>query len=333
MRILILFFDSFGFNGENMQYNMGLFFWSFFVLGALNLSSVSAQDFFSANKIVAPGTQAVVLGQGYGFCEGPAGDTLGNIYFSDGKNNTIHFYPFGQKVQVFVDNSTDANGMIFNGHGELCVCEGAAFHVVAIKTRTKEKRILVNQIEGGRFNEPNDLTIDQENGFYFTDPNYKHHGQETVRKEDVYYVSAKGDVSRVSTICKQPNGIILTPDDKTLYIADCAGRKIFKCDVDAPGKLSNERLWIDLGAHPDGMTLDSQGNLYVACGPNGVKIYDPQGQPIGTLGKERGIPYASNCTFGGPNFSILYITAADKFLGIATKVEGMRPRSAQKIEP
>lgn len=283
--------------------------------------------------LVEPKTKAVVLGTGYGFCEGPAGDAIGNIYFSDGQKNSIHFYAFGQKVQTFADDSTDANGMMFDNFGKLCVCEGAAFRVVAIDTRTKEKKVLVNEIEGGRFNEPNDVTIDKVNGFYFTDPNYKHRGQETVRKEDVYYVSPDGEVSRVSTVCRQPNGILLTPDDKYLYVADCAGKKIYRYNVNDPGKLSGETLFIDLDAHPDGMTLDAAGNLYIACGGNGVKIYSSNGKLIGTLGKEYDIPYASNCTFGGPNFSILYITAADKFIGIKTKVQGMRPRSARVIEP
>ena len=285
----------------------------------LALSQTSLED------IVASGTQAVVLGEGYGFCEGPAADTLGNIYFSDGAKDTIHFYPYGQAVQKFA-NSFDANGMMFNSLGELGVCEGAAFQVVAFNPRTKEKRVLVKGIEGDRFNEPNDLTFDAANGFYFTDPNYKHRGQETVRKEDVYYVSNTGEVSRVSTICRQPNGILLTPDDQFLYVADCADRKIYRYKVDGPGKLSDERLWIDIGAHPDGMTLDSKGNLYLACGRAGVLVYDKEGKKIETLSQDHGVPYASNCVFGGPNFSILYITSADKFLGISTKAEGIKSR-------
>ena len=285
------------------------------------------------NDIIAPDTKATVLGEGYSFCEGPASDAVGNVYFSDGKYDTIHFYAHGQKVQKFVTDSFDANGTIFNDLGELCICEGAAFQVVAINTRTKEKRILVDKIEGGRFNEPNDLTTDSTNGIYFTDPNYKHRGQDTVRKEDVYYVSNKGEVSRVSTVCKQPNGIILTPDDKFLYVADCGGKMIYRYKVDVPGKLSDEKLWIDLGAHPDGMTLDAKGNLYISCGPAGVKIYDTAGKEIGTLSKDRDIPYASNCVFGGPDFSILYITSADKFLGIPMKIPGMKPRCHDTTKP
>lgn len=287
----------------------------------------------SLDLLVDPGEKAVVLGTGYGFCEGPAADAVGNIYFSDGVKDSIHFYPYGQIVWPFTTESTDANGMMFNTRGELCVCEGAAFHIVAINTRTGQKRVLVDKIEGGRFNEPNDLTLDAEDGFYFTDPNYKHRGQETVRKEDVYYVSKTGEVSRVSTICEQPNGILLSADGKTLFVADCRGKKIYKYDVDAPGKLSGETLWINLDGHPDGMTLDAKGNLYIACGPKGVMIYDSKGTHLGNLDKKYDIPYASNCTFGGPDFSVLYITASDKFLGLKTKTRGIDPPCAKVREP
>lgn len=277
-------------------------------------------------QIIAPGAEPEVLGTGYGFSEGPAADGRGNVYFSDGKNDSIHFYEVGKAVALFVDDSTDANGMMFNGKGELCVCEGAAYRVVAFDVRTKKKRALfpesaAGQIDGTHFNEPNDLTIDRQDGFYFTDPNYRHRGQETVMKEDTYYCSPEGKITRVSTVCVKPNGVLLTPDDKTLYLADNRGRVIYKYDVLGPGKLANETKWIDLGAGPDGMTLDEHGNLYICCGRAGVKVYSPQGKPIGVIE----VPYASNCCFGGKDFSTLLITSRDKFLGIRTQVRGAKP--------
>lgn len=274
------------------------------------------------SELIDPAARAVVLGTGYGFCEGPAVDPVGNIYFSDGKNDTIHFYPYGRPVQVFTDQSTDANGMMFNAEGELLVCEGAAYRIVAIDTRTGKRRELAKEIDGTHFNEPNDLSIDREGGFYFTDPNYKHRKQESVMKEDTYYVGKTGVVSRVSTICKKPNGVLLSTDEKTLYLADNGNACVYVYDVTGPGKLENERLFTRLGGGPDGMTLDRDGNLYVACGGKGIEIYTRRGEKIGVIGKEQGIPYASNCVFGGPNLSILYITAIDKFLGIATKTQG-----------
>lgn len=299
-------------------------FTRFLLLFVLASSPVFAQEL---SRIVDPAQKAVVLGTGYGFCEGPAVDSVGNVYFSDGAKDSIHFYPYNRPVQLFTDKSTDANGMMFNYKGELMVCEGAAFRVVAYDTLSGEKRIAINEkgllFEGLRFNEPNDLSVDPENGFYFTDPNYKHRKQETVRKQDVYYVDKDGNVSRVSDICKQPNGILLSADAKTLYIADCSDKKLYRYKVTAPGKLIDETMFIDLGAHPDGMSQDVDGNLYIACGNVGVKIYTPEGKFIGTLGKEHGIPYASNCVFGGPGLSVLYVTAADKFLGIQTKTKGI----------
>jgi len=79
------------------------------------------------------------------------------------------------------------------------------------------------------------------------------------------------------------------------------------------------------------MTLDVKGNLYMGCGPAGVLIHDQEGKRIGVLSKDHGISYASNCVFGGPDFSILYITAADKFLGIPTKTEGIKSRHFERV--
>ncbi|MHC4176113.1 MAG: SMP-30/gluconolactonase/LRE family protein [Planctomycetota bacterium] len=274
-------------------------------------------------QIIAPGTQPEVLGTGYGFSEGPAADARGNVYFSDGKNDSIHFYEPGKPVELFVDDSTDANGMMFNGKGELCVCEGAAYRVVAFDVKTKKKRVLASQIDGTHFNEPNDLAVDRQDGFYFTDPNYRHRGQETVMKEDTYYCSPEGKITRVSTVCIKPNGVLLAPDDKTLYLADARGQRIYKYDVVGPGKLAKEILWIDnLGANPDGMTLDEHGNLYICCGRAGVKVYSARGKPIGAIE----VPYASNCCFGGSDFGTLLVTSRDMFLGIKTKVRGIKPR-------
>jgi len=274
------------------------------------------------DDLIAPGTKPDVLGTGYGFCEGPAADGRGNIYFSDGKKDSIHYYEVGKPVALFVDDSTDANGMMFNAQGELCVCEGAAHRVVAIDVTTKEKRVLADQIDGISFNEPNDLAVDRTGGFYFSDPNYQHHGQPTVMKQDTYYCSAEGPVARVSTVCFKPNGVLLSADEKTLYVADARGQRIFRYKVDGPGRLAEETLWINgLGANPDGLTLDEHDNLYICLGRKGIKVFSPKAALLGVIE----VPYASNTCFGGPDFKTLFVTSADKFLGIRTEVVGVKP--------
>ncbi len=275
--------------------------------------------------IISPGTEFQVLGTGYRFTEGPASDAAGNVYFSDGQNDSIHFYEIGRPITLFVGNSTDANGMMFNHTGELLVCEGAAYRIVAFDVQSKQKRVLASEIDGIRFNEPNDLTVDEVDGFYFSDPNYGHRGQPTVMKEDVYYCSPEGRISRVSTVCVKPNGLILSPDGMILYLADNRGERIYQYDVTGPGRLTNERAWTEPGARPDGMTLDLTGNLYVGCGSAGVKVYSPSAEYIGTIS----VPYASNLVFGGTDFKTLFITSRDKFLSVETKVEGIRPPPAK----
>ena len=307
-----------------MKKTFGLLFLGLFLFAGV----VSAQEkaAFPLSDLVEPGTKAVVLGTGYGFCEGPAADAVGNIYFSDGQKDSIHFYAYGRPVEIFVNDSLDANGMMFNRNGNLVSVEGAAYRIVEFDMRTKEKRILAQGIDGKRFNEPNDLAIDFENGFYFSDPNYKHRGQETSMKEDVYYVSKDGEVTRVSTVCKKPNGVLLSADCKTLYVGDNGTSNIYVYDVLGPGKLANERVFVNDAPGSDGMTLDAEGNLYITSG--GIRIYDKTGKHIGTLNADYGVPYASNCVFGGPDFSMLYFTSRDKFLGIPMKVQGQLPPCA-----
>ena len=271
--------------------------------------------------ITSPDTTPELLGDGYGFTEGPAADRQGNVYFSDGTNDSIHRWEPGKPVTRFVGDSTDANGMMFNCRGELYVCEGAAYRIVAFDVHTRTKWVLCSHINGQHFDEPNDLAVDFHNGFYFSDPNYQHRGQPTVMKQDVYYCSAAGQVSRVSTICHKPNGVLLSADDRTFYVADSRGQVIYRYDVVGPGQLANERLWIDhLAANPDGLTLDEHDNLYVCCGKAGLKVFDRLGKPIGQIGV-----HAANCCFGGHDFRTLCIASADRFVGIRTKVVGLKP--------
>lgn len=344
------------------------------------------------DDIITPGTRPEVLGQGYGFTEGPTADRDGNVFFSDGQNNSIHRWQPGDcpdfrgdcpnsrlsengivplalpglpPITLFTDDSTDAIGMMFNAAGELYVCEGAAYRIAAyqvpsgplcpwerarVRARGDEdtaasssspsqnpslprpaKRILCSEIDGQHFNEPNDLAIDFHGGFYFSDPNYQHHGQPTVMKQDVYYCANSSSgadipvchrhVTRVSTVCFKPNGVRLSADDRTLYIADARGQRIYRYDVTGPGQLSNERIWIDrLAANPDGLTLDEHDNLYICCGKAGLKIYDRAANFIGQIDV-----HAANCVFGAPDFRTLCIASQDKFLAIQTNVTGMKP--------
>ena len=116
-----------------------------------------------------------------------------------------------------------------------------------------------------------------------------------------------------------PNGIIGTPDGKTLYVADLSGRKTYGYDIQPDGSLTNKRVVCHSGS--DGMTLDNQGNLYMSSG--GVSVYSTKtGQLIGVIPVPEG---PANVAFGGPDHSMLYITARTGFYAIQTNVKGENP--------
>ena len=277
---------------------------------------------------ITPGTQPEILGQGYGFTEGPAADRLGERLLSRTARTTRSTVGKpASRPHSSTDNSTDAIGMMFNADGASCTsAKGRPTASWRYDVHYEgEARAYAARSTGSTSMSPTTWRSIRHNGFYFSDPNYQHRGEPTVMKQDVYYCSSEGKVTRVSTICFKPNGVLLSADDRSLYVADARGQLIYRYDVTGPGQLSNERLWIDkLAANPDGLTLDQHENLYICCGKAGLKIFDRTGQPIGHIGV-----HAANCCFGGHDFRTLCIASVDKFLGLRTNVVGMKPLALQ----
>ncbi len=168
------------------------------------------------------------------------------------------------------------------------------------------------------FNSPNDLAIDETGNIYFTDPRYGNRDNMETEIEGVYYsgyvdiddplFSRSIEVLRLDDDLTRPNGIVLSPDEFILYVADNGTNEIFAYDIEEPGVIDNKRLFARLndgeGGGPDGMCVDSQGRLY-AAGQGRVWVYNPDGSSAGviTVG-----PQCTNCTFANDG-QTLYITA------------------------
>ncbi len=169
-------------------------------------------------------------------------------------------------------------------------------------------------------NGPNDLWITPQGGIYFTDPYYHRNYWEEGHAEEqdvrgVYYLSPEGRLIRVIDDYKQPNGIVGTPDGKTLYVADINDRKIWRYDIQPDGTLANKHLFAPNGS--DGMTIDNQGNVYLTMGK--IWVYSPQGELI----EEIEVPEnPSNVCFGGKRRDVLFITARTSVYSLKMRVRG-----------
>jgi gluconolactonase len=281
-----------------------------------------------------------------GLTEGPALAPDGSIYFSDipigkDKGMILRFDPKTKKTSVFTGDSHKANGLKFDAKGYLIACEGSdegGRCVSRWDVKTRKRTVIADRYQGKRFNAPNDLTLDRRGRIYFTDPRYLGSEPRELEHRAVYRLDPNGQIAEVTHALEKPNGIALSPDGGTLYVADhnngtdridpaaaapkAGAMKIYAFRLDADGKVKGSgKVLIDFGAEPgcDGMTVDAKGNLYLAVRSlkrPGILVLDPKGKEVGFLptgaaqpdAKEpKGIP--SNCCFGGGGEkNVLYIT-------------------------
>jgi gluconolactonase len=249
-----------------------------------------------------------IIGDQFLFTEGPAADAAGNIYFTDLRIDRIYVYTRAGETKVFRENSGGANGLYFDRDGNLLICEGNKKRITALAS-DGTLTALACGYDGNPLNKPNDLWIDPKGGIYFTDPIYGK-VQKTQDGEHVYYIAPdRSRISRVIDDFIRPNGIIGTPDGKTLYVADHGDSKIWKYEINEDGSLREKTFFA--AVRSDGMTLDSAGNLYAT--ETSVLILNPSGERIGEI-KTPDRP--TNVTIKNET---LYITARTHFCSIKIK--------------
>lgn len=308
----------------------------------------------AASDIVSPtATVKEIFSAGEDFLEGVTMGPDGLLYFSDFPNSpgtppfegiiwTLN--PATKAYKIFRSPSGMSNGLKFDANGDLVACEGAntgGRRLTRTNMKTGKTTMVAGLYRGRRFNSPNDLTIDREGRVYFTDPRYL--GPESIEQNGmgVYRADPNGEVHLVAANVAKPNGIVLSPDGKTLYVANCdwpgsgnsggdfekstvrptmAGA-VYAFDVQQDGSLKLRSKLIDFGstAGPDGMTVDADGNLYISLG-NRVAVYAPSGNPITEIKS----PRATNLSFGtGAYRKTLFIVGGKSVYMIETKKEGV----------
>jgi gluconolactonase len=201
--------------------------------------------------------------------------------------------------------------------------------VVALSPDGKKRRVLASEYNGKPFNAPNDLVIDRDGGIYFTDPEYgaPKPWPQTIRS--VYYIATSGKVTRlIGEDLPNPNGITLSPDEKTLYVFPTGDPKMLAFSVTSPGVIADRRVFCTLklptgrrstgGA--DGVTIDTRGNVYITS-DLGVQIFDPAGKYLGVIEFPE---QPANCDFGGPDMKTLYATCRTSLYAVKMEAQGHR---------
>jgi gluconolactonase len=290
-------------------------------LVTLLLSLFYATDLLAAeNKIIAPGATLQKLSGGFEFTEGPACDAEGNVFFTDQPNDRILKWSLEGKLSTFMQPCGRANGLSFDAKGDLWACADEKNELWRIGPGTNAT-VVVKDYQGKLLNGPNDVWLRPGGGLYFTDPYYKRSYWKRGPKEMdecVYYLGPdEKNLVRVIDDLKQPNGIIGTPNGKTLYVADIGGHKTYRYDIQKDGSLKGKQLFCELGS--DGMTIDDEGNVYVTG--KGVTVFDSSGKQIEQI--EVAEPWTANVCFGGKDRHTLFITASKSFYGLQMRVKGV----------
>lgn len=295
------------------------------------------------DQLIAPDAQIEVLASGFGWAEGPVWDKAGaRLLFSDVPNNVVHSWseqkglgnylkPSGFTGPAHYSREPGSNGLAFDSQGRLLSCEHGDRRL-SILTKGGGKRKLADAHEGERFNSPNDLAVHSSGAIFFTDPPYgleKGADDPTREKEcfGVYRWDPTGEVSLVISDLERPNGVTLSPDEKTLYIAQSHGPKPFIYCYQLDGELGVDDGKILFNASdlakkdpgmPDGLKVDQSGNIW-SNGPGGVLILSPEGELLGRILTER---RTANLAWGGADGSVLYLTANHDLLRIQTLTKG-----------
>lgn len=284
------------------------------------------------------------------FTEGPAVDRAGDVYFTNVPvEKILRWNPRQQRLSVFREQSHKANGLLFAPNGDLLACEGGAGRITRTDVRTGQITVLAEKYNNFPLAPPNDLALDAEGRIYFTSrPGVDDPAQGNVNA--VYRIDPDGRLTQLLAWPEvhMPNGIVTSPDDRTLYVIEAhpdaeRNRNILAFDLAADGSTSRRRVLIDFypGRSGDGMCIDREGNLYVAAGLHrrrntsetldtrpGIHVISPAGKLLAF--RETPEDTITNCTFGGEDLRTLYVTCGQLLLSIPTRIAGKsayRPES------
>lgn len=272
--------------------------------------------------VVAGGTKVQFVAAGFKGTEAVVGMSDGSVLFTEYEANKILKIDEAGKISTFVEDTQRAVGLGYDPQGRLIAVQQFGARVsVLYPTRT----VLADSFEGQPLTRTNDLVVDSKGGIYFTDPIPGPPRPVGMREPPagrvplVLYIKPDGNVMRVTDYATSPNGIQLSPDEKTLYVAD--GPRIVAFDVEPGGGVKNPRTFVDSGG--DGLAVDNTGRLYAATA-DGVRVISPQGRVLGTIPTPLGL---QSVGFAGRDKKTMYAVGRGAVYKISMLAEGIRSRA------
>jgi len=279
------------------------------------------------------------------WCEGPAWRKSGGyLLFSDIPQNTVYRWKEGEGLSIFLrpagytrDDPLGAelgtNGLIFDAQDRLVMADNGNRQISRLNESNYTRTVLADNYQGKKLNTPNDVVIGSHGDIYFTDPPYgfRNLNQNPAKELDfngVYRISPAGELTLITRDLTFPNGIGLSPDERTLYVAvsDRNNPVWMAYDVAPDGAVSGGRVFFDAAplarqgkrGVPDGMTVDASGNLF-ASGPGGILVISPAGKHLGTIVTGQ---TTSNAVFGDDGHT-LYMTADSNIIRVRLSTKGI----------
>ncbi len=294
----------------------------------------------SMSKITSKNAKIEKIAGGFQFTEGPVWHKDGYLLFSDIPANKIYKYEPGKDISIYLENSgyvgseesnegRGSNGLTFDKHGNLIICQHGARQVVKAD-RAGNFIPLARQYKGKRLNSPNDVVVRSDGSIYFTDPPWGLPGldKDPTKELDLQgiYKLVNGNLELFDGELSRPNGIAFSPDEKYLYVSNLDGKRkeYYRYTLDENGNAMKKELFFDATdlegkGGPDGIKIDKKGNCYFT-GPGGILLLNPKAELLGIISPPE-IP--ANIAWGGKDGKTLFMTCRTGLYAVKLKIEGV----------
>lgn len=266
--------------------------------------------------VIAEGAKIQFLDEGYQGTEGPIALPDGSVVFTETRRNRLMRVDQDGNGSRWLFNTNGANGLAFDSEGRLIAVQTVPGETaVSVIYPAGQEEVLSDNYQGQPYGRPNDLVVDEKGGVYFTDPgpNAEPGAPPPPLPAAVYYIPAGGEAIQVATGITRPNGIQLSPDERTLYVNDSRGEYMIAFDVQPDGTLQNRRNFAryvgvqgeggEMRSGADGLAVDNEGRVYTTSNA-GLDVFNPQGEHLGTIPVSR---RPQNLAFSGQDKRMLYI--------------------------